>query len=72
MKCFRKIIKTRNGFLEGQKQYNWLVIWIKYSFKLYTTTHKLGADPEIFHEGGGTKNTHKSNEVDKVPPDPSS
>lgn len=37
-----------------------------------TTTHKLGADPEIFHEGGGgTKNTHKSNEVDKVPPDPS-
>ena len=53
MKCLRKIIKTRNGFLEGQKQQNWLVIWIKYSFKLYTTTHKLDADPEIFHEGGG-------------------
>ena len=73
MKCFRKIIKTRNGFLEGQKTVKLINYLNKILFQ--TTTHKLGADPEIFHEGGvgggGTKNTHKSNEVDKVPPDPS-
>lgn len=50
MKCFRKIIKTRNGFLEGQKTVKLINYLNKILFQ--TTTHKLGADPEIFHEGG--------------------
>ena len=63
--------KNQEWFPRGTKTVKLISYLNKILFQ--TTTHKLGADPEIFHEGGGggeTKNTHKSNEVDKVPPDP--
>ena len=66
--------KNQEWFPRGTKTVKLISYLNKILFQ--TTTHKLGADPEIFHEGevgeGGTKNTHKSNEVDRVSPDPSS